>query len=123
MAIATAALTLAAASSTGPSAAGVGGPASPLVPRAERVAGRTYAQWEVAWWRWDAAHNHLYASSTPAPTADVACDEQGQPRTVWLLGDTAPLASRLTVRCVVPAARHIFVGKPNVDCSTLEAPP
>ncbi len=106
-------------------AAGVGLPAAAaagdarVVPRWERVGGRTYRQWEVAAWRWQ-----LSRLTIPPGARDPAlCVRAGQHAPVWFLNADFDRRTSVLGACVVPAHSYIFVPSPSIDCSTVQARP
>jgi hypothetical protein len=75
-----------------------------VVPLRQPVDGRTYAQWEVQWWKRVLS---LTSHSVPCST--------GQHGLVWFLERQAV--------CTVPATDYILIGTPSAECSTVEKPP
>lgn len=75
-----------------------------LVPPAEKVAGRTQAEWSGAWWQWAASFEN--AESPVADRTGAKCD-RGQDGEVWFLAGT--YGSQRTIRkCTVPAGTYLF---------------
>jgi hypothetical protein len=106
-------------------AAAVGLPASvsasnlnELVPKGERVAGRTYGQWAAAWerWRLSLSLNHAAASTS-------ACATAHQSGAVWFLGGDAGASAKPVRSCTIPARRYLMLAVPTAECSTVEKPP
>jgi hypothetical protein len=95
------------------SAAGV------VIPPAKRVVGRTYAQWEVAYWRWSLRF-HRHDSPQGNPAAACALGQRGN---VWFLGGNISNSTTVRRTCTLPAGTFIFIGNPSVECSTVEKPP
>ena len=81
-------------------------PAGPvvLVPPAEKIAGRTQADWSRSWWQWAAQFD-----DDESPVADNTgrnC-HLGQQGEVWFLAGT--YGSQRTIRkCTVPAGKYLF---------------
>jgi hypothetical protein len=97
------------------SSSGAGGA---LVPVGERVAGRTYGQWEVEWWRWRLSLSKHHAA--PNGSSCATADQHGS---IWFLGGDADARASSTRRCFIPAGRFLILGVPTAECSTVEAPP
>lgn len=93
-----------------------------VVPGNAIVGGHTYAQWETKAWQWELA-NVRWLNSGPPPVP--RCTTAGQNGPVWFLhGDNYTRAGNsITRACHVPAGRFLFLDRPSVDCSTVEAPP
>ncbi|MEA2266272.1 MAG: hypothetical protein QOE27_1855 [Solirubrobacteraceae bacterium] len=94
-------------------------PTGRLVPRGERVAGRTYLQWQVAAWQWQLG-NLIIPRGGPNPTF---CTIAGQTAPVWFLGASFNTRNSVTGACAIPAGRFILVASPDIVCSTVEPPP
>ncbi len=101
-----------------PGAAGVTGVG--VVPPAQRVAGKTYAQWLTADWQWLLAHGQL---RTQAPQQMLHCLSQGQGGKVWFLQDAYEGPTPVTVNCAIPGGRYLFLEGPGFECSTIEPAP
>ncbi|MGE5139445.1 MAG: hypothetical protein ACM3JD_08300 [Rudaea sp.] len=81
-----------------------------VLPPDSHPFGKTYAEWNVAWWRW------VY--KTPAETNPLfdptgANCEEGQSGPVWFLAGTAGGAT--TRHCTIPAGKAIFFPVINVN--------
>ena len=105
-------------------AAAVSG-AAPLAPvsavkPAEKVAGKTYAQYLTADWQSLMAHGRLI---TKEPKESLQCLTQGQHGSVWFLQDAYEGPMPVTVTCAVPAGRYVFLEGPGFECSTIEHAP
>ena len=78
--------------------------AVPLVPPAEKIAGRTQADWSRSWWQW--AGSFSMAESPVADTQGNRCHLR-QSGDVWFLAGT--YGTRRTIRtCTVPAGKYLF---------------
>jgi len=87
---------------------------SPVVPPAGTVAGRGYAQWQTAYWK--------YAFKlTAADRFRVGCKTVDN----MLMTFAGPRSKKpKQLACSVPAGQAVYVNGPiAVDCSTFEAPP
>src|SRR3954447_15413303 len=78
-----------------------------VVPRGERVAGKTYPQWEIQAWR------RLFK----LPPHKGPCDTAEPGGHVFLLGGTGSTV------CNVRVGDYVFLDVPTLDCSNLENPP
>jgi hypothetical protein len=110
---------------TGVVAAAVSVPASlsasklnEVVPKGQRIAGRTYGQWAAAWERW-----RLSLSLNHAAPSTSACATAHQSGAVWFLGGDGGASAKPVRRCTIPAGRYLMVGVPTAECSTVEKPP
>lgn len=75
-----------------------------LVSPGEAIAGRTQAEWSVAWWQW--ARSFERESSPVADRTGALCSAR-QSGDVWFLAGT--YGTRRTIRaCKVPAGKHLF---------------
>lgn len=75
-----------------------------LLPPGEAIAGRTQAEWSVAWWQW--ARSFERDSSPVADRTGAMCGAR-QSGDVWFLAGT--YGTRRTIRaCKVPAGKHLF---------------
>jgi hypothetical protein len=86
----------------------------PLVGATEPVAGRSYTDWEVDWYRWSA--------SLPVVSTDYErCADAGQREPVWFLGGQANIGDKhvLTRNCSIPAGRYLMLGLPALSCSDI----
>jgi hypothetical protein len=85
-----------------------------VVRPGDTYAGKTYAQWSVAWWQWAA---NISAPNSPVqdPTGANCAVNQAGP--VWFLAGTAPSSSP---RCVVPFGKAILFPVINGECSQVE---
>ncbi len=101
-----------------PGAASV--PAPGVVPPAQRVAGKTYAQWLTTGWQSLLAHGRL---RTQAPKQTLRCLAGGQRGKVWFLQDAYEGPTPVTVNCAIPAGRYLFLEGPGFECSTIEPAP
>jgi hypothetical protein len=88
-----------------------------VVPVDQRVQGRTYAQWEAAWWR--------RATRIPTTDSSVGSCSRAQHGRVWLLDNGGSITSKdhFSQTCSMPAATDLFLGVPSFDCSTVEKRP
>jgi len=96
----------------------VSGPsASALVGPKERVAGRSYAQWVVAGWKYDISFLHTYRAAGPLTES---CSTRGQRGPVWILGEDDYVdgpSSRVT--CSLPAGSYVLVPGLGDMCTTV----
>ncbi|HEU0317263.1 MAG TPA: hypothetical protein VFR49_08035, partial [Solirubrobacteraceae bacterium] len=92
-----------------PAAAATGG--GLVVPRWERVGGRTYRQWEVAAWRWQLSRL-IISPGTRDPALCVRADQRAP---VWFLNADFDRRTSVLGACVVPAHSYIFVPSPSID--------
>jgi hypothetical protein len=101
-----------------PGAAGVSSVS--VVAPSQRVAGKTYSQWLVAYWQSLLAHGH---PDIEAPTKPIGCLKQGQSGKVWFLQDAYYNDAPVTVTCTIPAGRYLFLEGPGFECSNVEPAP
>lgn len=76
----------------------------PIVPVDQAVAGRTQADWSIAWWQWAASFDR-----SNSPVADQTGELCGakQSGDVWFLAGT--YGTHRTVRhCTVPQGKYLF---------------
>jgi hypothetical protein len=95
---------------------------SVVVPVNAVFAGKTYAQWSVAWWTWAFTTD---ANAGPFGAGTVDCTVgQTEPGVLFLAG---PFNSSGTIdrTCAgtIPAGTGIFLPVVNVECSNIEADP
>jgi hypothetical protein len=89
-----------------------------IVQPNETYAGKTYAQWSVAWWQWAPTISEPNSPVTDDTGADCAVGQQGP---VWFLaGTTGGTATR---SCTIPSDKAILFPVINGECSTLEKVP
>lgn len=81
----------------------------------ERIGGRDYNQWTVAWWKWRLTQHGRHAAPTPS-----SCISARQNGPVWFLGANLSDKHATTKTCAVPAARYLLIVSPAIDCSTVE---
>jgi hypothetical protein len=89
-----------------------------LVPKGQRIAGRTYGQWAAAWERW-----RLSLSLDHAAASALACATAHQSGAVWFLGGDGGASAESVRYCTIPAGRYLMVGVPTAECSTVEKLP
>jgi hypothetical protein len=91
-----------------------------LVPRGQLVGGRTYAQWDTAWWQRSLAHEHQY----PSTGVVSRCATLGGHGPVWLLGATRVGRSPVhMLACSVRAGLYLLINGFATECSTIEPKP
>jgi hypothetical protein len=88
---------------------------SPLVPGGGSVAGRGYAHWVAAAWRWRLSQPRITSNRT-------SCFTAGQHGPVWFIGSTVT-AAVYSRTCAIPAGRYLMLYTPITECSTVEPPP
>ena len=81
-----------------------------VVPPGQKVAGRTYAQWQVAWWQ------GLFARPAGAPPCPT-----GHGPVTFLFGGVSGKPQKHT--CTVPADKPLYSPGIGLECSTLEKAP
>jgi hypothetical protein len=100
-----------------------GGPNPGVLPPQSHPYGKTYGEWEAAWWKW--------AFSLPAdhhPLTDTAPASTGQTGNVWFLGgtfitETGPggeIIGRVTRDATIPTGKALFFPLVNTEGSTAE---
>ena len=82
-----------------------------VVPVTESVAGKTYAQWGVEWYRWDLSNPTDKASSLDPTGANSSAGQAGP---VWFLAGKSGGQEPVTRNVVVPAGKYIFFPIINV---------
>ena len=112
LAVLAAALAVAAPGAGGTTGVGV-------VPPSERVAGKSYAQWLTAGWKWLLAHGQLRVEAKQP----LRCLGQARRSKVWFLQDAYEGPTPVTVSCAIPGGRYLFLEGPGFECSTIEPAP
>ncbi|TML98736.1 MAG: hypothetical protein E6G10_21785 [Actinobacteria bacterium] len=82
-----------------------------VVPPGQKIAGRSYAQWQVAWWQ------GLFAR----PTGTSPCPSASAGPVLFLFGVASGKPQSHT--CSVPEDKPIYVPGIGLECSTLEKAP
>jgi hypothetical protein len=81
----------------------------------EKVEGKTYAEWSVAWWKWAQA---IKKDRNPILDKTGEFAGQGQEGPVWFLAGN--VGGKSTRKCAIPAGKPVFF--PVVNISEDEAP-
>jgi hypothetical protein len=82
-----------------------------VVPPGQKVAGRSYAQWQVAWWQ------GLFAR----PVGASACPSGETGAVTFLYGVASGKPQKHT--CSIPAGKPLYAPGIGLECSTLEKAP
>jgi hypothetical protein len=91
---------------------------SHVYPTTAKPFGKSYTQWSEEWWQWALA---LPAEGHPfiEPGFDCNSANNGQGGPVWFLA-LSPMPPLVERSCTIPANTAVFLGLPNVECSSLE---
>src|SRR5262245_12168272 len=85
-----------------------------VLPPQSHAYGKTYAEWNAAWWQWSLP---LPVEGHPFLGCPTSCEE-GQSGHVWFLAGGPSECS-----CSVPPGTALFFPLANAECSSLEDPP
>lgn len=91
-----------------------------IYPPTDKPFGQSYAKWSAQWWQWALA---LPVEGHPFNKHGFDCNSanNGQSGPVWFLG-LSPMPPLVKRSCTIPANTAVFLGLPNVECSSLETP-
>jgi hypothetical protein len=92
-----------------------------VYPPTDKPFGKSYTQWSEEWWQWALA---LSVKGHPFIEHGFHCNSanNGQRAPVWFLGISALEDPPVERSCTIPANMAVFLGLPNVECSSLEEP-
>ena len=87
-----------------------------VLPPQSHAFGRSYTEWNVAWWQWLLGLPLAGHPANDTPSFDVT---EGQSGHVWFL--TTPTPGTPVVRnCAIPADKALFIESLNSEWSSLE---
>ncbi len=87
-----------------------------VLPSGAHAFGKSYTQWNVAWWQWALGLPVAGHPFNDTPGFDVSDGQSGQ---VWFLATPTP-GTAVVRNCAIPAGKALFIESLNSEWSSLE---